>query len=74
MLKQTYKLVRDYTGTLEEIVNLKPKDDAVDLDDVIANMKELAFIVETVAHLQGKEDTLLPVANRARQLIAKLGA
>ena len=35
-------------------------------------LKELAFIVETVAHLQGHERELLPVTDRARALISKV--
>jgi hypothetical protein len=36
--------------------------------DLLASLKELAFIVETVAHLQGRERELLPAADRARAL------
>jgi hypothetical protein len=35
------------------------------------SLAELAFIVESVAHLQGHERELLPVAERARALIAE---
>lgn len=36
--------------------------------ELLSCMKELAFIVESVAHLQGKEKDLLPFADRARAL------
>lgn len=42
------------------------------LEEVLANMAALAFIVETVAHLQGKEAQLLPTADEARRIIAAL--
>ncbi len=39
--------------------------------DLLEALKELAFIVETVAHLQGRERELLPTADRARAAIAR---
>lgn len=41
------------------------------LDDVLSTMANLAFIVETLAHLQGKPE-LLPSAERAREQILAL--
>lgn len=43
-------------------------------DEIIASLKELAFLAETVAHLTGKEDTFLPPAERGRELIERLKA
>ncbi len=40
--------------------------------ELLAIMKELAFVVESVAHLQGKERELLPFAERARALQDRL--
>lgn len=40
--------------------------------ELLATMKELAFVVESVAHLQGKERELLPFAERARALQDRL--
>ena len=37
--------------------------------EIVETLAELAFIVETVAHLQGRERELLPAAERARELI-----
>lgn len=41
--------------------------------ELVASLKELAFVVETVAHLQGKEGALLPMADKARELIDRAG-
>ena len=59
------------SGAFDDWPGKVPK--APTLEDVLANMKAMAFIVETVAHLQGKERELLPTADQARELIAKLG-
>lgn len=40
--------------------------------EIAAMMKRLAFIVECVAHLQGREVELLPTADAAREMIRKL--
>lgn len=39
--------------------------------DLLAALKELTFIVETVAHLQGHESILLPITDKARAIIEK---
>ena len=39
--------------------------------EMLVLLKELTFIVETVAHLQGRERELLPTTDRARALITK---
>lgn len=66
-----YTITREIEGQLEAVINaeLPPP---VALADVVASLKELAFIVETVAHMQAKEAQLLPSAERARALIATL--
>lgn len=46
---------------------MKPTD-----QEIAAMMERLAFIVECVAHLQGKERELLPTADAAREMINKL--
>lgn len=38
--------------------------------EMFDSLKELAFLVETMAHLQGRERELLPAAEKARALIA----
>lgn len=35
-------------------------------------MGELCFLVETVAHLQGRESAMLPTADAGRELIKRL--
>lgn len=42
------------------------------IDDIINVLHGLAFTVESVAHLQGKEAQLLPLAETARELLAEL--
>jgi hypothetical protein len=72
-MKQHYTLALRTEGTLEEVIAAGlPEGGAVELSTVISSLRELAFIVETVAHLQGKEAALLPAADNARALIAKL--
>lgn len=41
-------------------------------EDIIKIMSHLAFIVESVAHLQGRERDLLPYADCAREVIAAM--
>lgn len=71
-MKVSYAIHATHEGTLDELLDGTPAAN-VDIKDVIASLKELAFIVETVAHLQGKEAALLPAADHARALVAKLG-
>ena len=40
--------------------------------ELVASLEELAFIVESVAHLQGREKDLLPAANKARALLDRI--
>jgi hypothetical protein len=69
-MKIDYEITATLTGELDRVINCKPTPFPT-LAEVLANMKELAFIVETVAHLQGQEQ-LLPAANKARAIIAQL--
>jgi hypothetical protein len=59
-------------GDLDACVNHPPINVPVTLEAVLESMKNLCFIVETVAHLQGKERELLPQAETARSIIAAL--
>ncbi len=45
-----------------------------DQRDLIASLKAVTFIAETVAHLQGKERDILPTTDKARELIARVEA
>jgi hypothetical protein len=40
--------------------------------ELLAIMEGLTFTCETVAHLQGKERLLLPMTDKARELIARV--
>lgn len=67
-MKTTYEIFATHEGTLQEIAGKVPGI-TYTLADVLQTMNELAFIVETVAHLQGKERQLLPTAERARAIV-----
>jgi len=41
---------------------------------LMESLAECVFVVETVAHLQGKERSLLPMADRARELLDSIEA
>lgn len=75
-MKIRYQIVRSEEGDLAELIEcVKSRRDAKPhptLDEVLASMADLAFLVETVAHLQGKESTMLPTADNARRIIAAL--
>lgn len=40
--------------------------------DLLSSCKELAFLLETVAHLQGREAEFLPATDKARAIFAKV--
>ena len=42
--------------------------------DMSETMAQLTFAVETVAHLRGMEQELLPMADKARALLARMEA
>jgi len=42
--------------------------------DMAETMAQMAFTVETVAHLRGMELELLPVADKARTILARMEA
>ena len=71
-MKVHYELVRKFEGKLEEVLNAKEEPAKVTLQDITQSLNDLAFIVETVAHLQGKEAQMLPHADKARAIIKEL--
>ena len=71
MNKVSYEIVAVIEGDLDYVMR-KPKVDVPDMRAVLDSLNELAFIAETVAHLMGRETTLLPAAERARAIIKKL--
>lgn len=70
-LKITYEIARRVEGPLDAVVAAEAGPIPA-LADVLQVMRDLAFTVETVAHLQGEEQALLPTADRARALIKQL--
>ena len=65
-----FEIVAKQTGTLGELLDTPRPAIPYDLPTVLQCMASLAFIVETVAHLQGKESQLLPEAQKARKVVA----
>lgn len=72
MIKVTPQITVALEGNLSDVFHAVSPKDMPSLDTVLATMAELAFLVETVAHLQGREAALLPTADKARRLIALL--
>lgn len=70
-MKVKYEIAALVEGDLNEVTGANIIVPAT-LAEVLATLGNLAFAVETVAHLQGREG-LLPTADKARELIAKLG-
>jgi hypothetical protein len=56
-----------HTGTTE--ANARLIEAAPEMLEVL---KKLAFVAESVAHLRGLERDILPITDRARELIAKV--
>ena len=66
-----HEVVTVIEGDLDAVLRA-PHPETPSMERILNSLNELAFIVETVAHLQGKEKTMLPAAERARDLITKL--
>lgn len=66
-----YSIMATCEGDIAEVLVARVPS-APTLTDVINCLGGLAFIVETVAHLQGKERELLPYAENARKIIEAL--
>lgn len=76
-MRITHSIATCIEGTLDEL--LECQDPAITaaapaptLEEVLTNMAALCFLVETVAHLQGRESTMLPTADLGRELIKRL--
>lgn len=67
-----YAINSTLEGPFGQVLRAIPRSDAPTLEELLQTVGELAFIVETVAHLQGKERELLPTADKARKQIAAL--
>ena len=71
-MKVTYQITAVYDGNLDELLREQPQHTVPSLAELLAVMEGLAFVVETVAHLQGRESALLPHVERARRCIDAL--
>jgi hypothetical protein len=71
-------LCRAAEGTMgellaEQVMPAQPELPALPtMEELTSTLRDLCFIVETVAHLQGKEAALLPTAEAGRALLARL--
>lgn len=65
-----YTIAREVEGPLEDVIKAEAAP-VPSLREVLDTMGALAFVVETVAHLQGKPE-LLATADKARALIKTL--
>lgn len=75
MLEVKYELVRRISGPIDEVLassadtsNMPP---AIQLSEVIDMLGKLAFIVETLAHLQ-RQEHLLETTDKAREMMKAL--
>lgn len=69
-MRTHYHIAATQEGNLDELLAAPAATPAAPtLDEVLDTMAGLAFIVETVAHLQGKERELLPTSDKARRMI-----
>lgn len=71
-VKLTFDIAATMEGNMGTLVTTKPVHVPYTLEQVLAAMAALAFTVETIAHLGGKERELLPQAEKARTIIAAL--
>lgn len=71
-IRITHAITTTLEGSLEALTTVRSPGAIPTLDHVLTTMANLAFVVETVAHLQGKERDLLPSAEEARRIIAAL--
>lgn len=70
-VRVTNQISTTVEGYMNEVMDAKVTG-VPTLEELLKTMAELAFVVETVAHLQGKEVTLLPIAEKAREQIEAL--
>lgn len=77
-MKRTHQIVATYEGPLSAIVDQsairadQTAHPVPALDDVLSTLRELAFVAETVGHLQPGAGHVLHTAERARALVAAL--
>lgn len=68
-IKIEYQLLMAMTGDMEHVLAYNPAGKRPTVTDIVMLLGDMAFMIETVAHLQGKEASMLPVALRARKMI-----
>ena len=64
----TYDLIDDDGVAVQNI----PAAALLNIHEIVSLLKQMTFVVESVAHLQGKERELLPLTTIARTVLGKL--
>jgi hypothetical protein len=70
-MRITFGITAKVEGELSEVLSLARVPKAPTLEELLASMRNLCFIAETVAHLRGQEN-LLEQTDLARKQIAAL--
>jgi hypothetical protein len=70
-IKITYEIVARIEGNIGEVERARVPT-APTLNEVLDVLASLAMVGETVAHLQGKEDIILPTTTKARAMLRTL--
>lgn len=77
-MKASFHIATQLEGTLGELLahdlNGIPvvMEAPPTLEEVLKVLGDVTFIAETVAHLHGKESSILPTTDKARQILAAL--
>ena len=76
-MRVTHVIATQVEGSLEElmeaaIAQVPPPPAPPSLEEVTKVLGDLCFLVETIAHLQGRETAMLPTAELGRDIIKRL--
>lgn len=77
-MKASFHIATKLEGTLGEILAHELTGTPVvmeappTLEEVLKVLGDVTFIAETVAHLQGKETSILPTTDKARKILDAL--
>ena len=76
-MRVTHLIASQVEGTIDEMLDgilarVPPPPAPPSLEEVTKVLGDLCFLVETVAHLQGRETAMLPTAELGRDIIKRL--
>lgn len=76
-MRVTHLIATQLEGTLDEMLDgalegVPPPPAPPSLEEVTKVLGDLCFLVETIAHLQGRETAMLPTAELGRDIIKRL--